>query len=197
MHSALEIKTGAWYHQPYNGGFKEEFRVLRPMKNGEFGAVYRIMEKSFPDDERRSEKEQQALLEEDGYTVYILPDTNGSVKGFIAVWQFEDFGYIEHFAVDEKYRCMGLGGVMLSEAINKLCGMVCLEVEPPCGGMTSRRVGFYERCGFVLNDYPYIQPAFSPDKKAIPLKIMTYGHAVDEAEFERIKNTLYKRVYKV
>ena len=170
--------------------------MLRPMENGEFVAVYRIMEKSFPDDERRSEKEQRALLEEDGYTVYILPDTNGSIKGFIAVWQFENFGYIEHFAVDEKYRCMGLGGVMLGEAVKKLCGMVCLEVEPPCGGMTSRRVGFYERCGFVLNDYPYIQPAFSPDKKAIPLKIMTYGRAVDESEFEKIKNTLYKRVYK-
>ena len=74
--------------------------MLRPMENGEFVAVYRIMEKSFPDDERRSEKEQRALLEEDGYTVYILPDTNGSIKGFIAVWQFENFGYIEHFAVD-------------------------------------------------------------------------------------------------
>lgn len=171
--------------------------MLRPIKKGEFAGVYGIMEKSFPDDERRNKKEQRALLDEEGYTIYILPDEDDSIKGFIAVWQFEDFGYIEHFAVDEKYRCMGLGSVMLSEAVKKLGKMVCLEVEPPCGGMTARRVGFYERNGFVLNDYPYIQPAFSPEKKAIPLKIMTYGRAVDEAEFEKIKNTLYKRVYKV
>ena len=63
--------------------------------------------------------------------------------------------------------------------------------------MKKRRIGFYERNGFFLNEYPYVQPPISQGRKPVPLMIMTSGAAISEKEFEEIRNTLYKEVYKI
>lgn len=62
--------------------------------------------------------------------------------------------------------------------------------------MAKRRIGFYKRNKFFLNDYPYMQPSISAGKVAIPLLIMTTGGTVDEVTFEQMKDTLYAKVYK-
>ena len=73
---------------------------------------------------------------------------------------------------------------------------MCLEVEPPEDDLTKRRVAFYERNGFVLNHYPYIQPSVSKGRPSVPLLIMTYGRAIEEVEYLGMKKVVYERVYK-
>ena len=75
--------------------------------------------------------------------------------------------------------------------------LICLEVELPEDELTKRRIGFYERNGFVFNEYPYMQPPISKGKSSVPLRIMTYGTAIPEETFEKMKQVLYRRVYKV
>lgn len=194
--------------------------MMEKLRKKDFDKVYDLMEKSFPIDEYRPYSEQKALLDDPAYTVYVLYDEScdgaceescgeschksydelydklQDIKAFIAVWEFDDFAFVEHFAVHPDLRNCGIGAHVLNELAVKLGKMVCLEVEPPETEMAARRIGFYERNGFFLNEYQYMQPPISKGRKAIPLLIMTSGGKADREIFEHIKDTLYSRVYK-
>lgn len=163
-----------------------------------FDQIYTLMEQSFPLEEYRPYPEQKALLSRPAYGLYAArDDREGNLLGFAAVWEWEDFAFIEHIAVSPHYRNEGLGGKLLDQVVALLGKPVCLEVEPPDGGMASRRIGFYQRHGFFLNPYPYTQPAISEGRKPIPLLIMTYGREISEGAFVTIRNRLYRQVYQV
>lgn len=164
--------------------------MLQRINETDFPEIYRIMQASFSDDEYRPYDEQLALFEEPEYRIYYMP------AGFLAVWEFESFIYIEHFAVDPALRNSGTGSAMLQELIKQYQKPICLEVELPEDELTRRRIGFYERNGFVFNEYPYIQPPISKGKSPVPLRIMTYRSEITREEFQKMKEILYRRVYK-
>ena len=164
--------------------------MLQFTSQSDFSEIYRIMQASFSDNEYRPYDEQLALFEEPEYRIYYMP------AGFLAVWEFESFIYIEHFAVDPALRNSGTGSAMLQELVKQYQKPICLEVELPEDELTRRRIGFYERNGFVFNEYPYIQPPISKGKSPVPLRIMTYGEAITRETFEAMKNVLYRSVYK-
>ena len=164
--------------------------MLQRINETDFPEIYRIMQASFSDDEYRPYDEQLALFEEPEYRIYYMP------AGFLAVWEFESFIYIEHFAVDPALRNSGTGSAMLQELVKQYQKPICLEVELPEDELTRRRIGFYERNGFVFNEYPYIQPPISKGKSPVPLRIMKYGEAITRETFEAMKNVLYRSVYK-
>lgn len=170
--------------------------MLQKLKPTDFDKVFHIMELSFPEDEFRTYEEQKALLENAHYQIYILPDeSRDDIKAFVAVWEFDKIVYIEHLAVNPEFRNGGLGALILQELINCSDKQICLEVEPPKETMAIRRIGFYERNGFFLNEYDYMQPAISKGRRPIPLLIMTSGRKISRKEFDRIKSLLYTRVY--
>ena len=169
--------------------------MMEKLNTIDFNQVFRLLEESFPVDEYRAYEEQKALLNQSEYQIYGLKN-EFDIVAMIAVWEFDSLVFVEHFAVNPLHRNYGVGGKMLDELLGMFDKRVCLEVEPPEDAMTSRRVRFYERHGFFLNHYPYMQPAMSEGKKSIPLLIMTYGSKVDKDEFEKIKQVLYTHVYK-
>jgi len=152
--------------------------------------VYKIMIESFPTDERRPYDEQKSLLSDSRYAIY------GEDYGFIATWEFDDFIFIEHFAIEKSQRNSGLGSRILKEFLETSKKPVCLEVEPPDTEMAKRRIGFYERNGFFLNEFDYFQPPISKGKNIVPLMIMTSGEKVSKKAFKKIRDTLYKEIYK-
>ena len=183
--------------------------MLQFTSQSDFSEIYRIMQASFSDDEYRPYDEQLALFEKPEYRIYYMSaiemervsnhSTGNSTMhaaGFLAVWEFESFTYIEHFAVEPVLRNSGTGSAMLQELVRKYQKQICLEVELPEDELTRRRIGFYERNGFVFNEYPYIQPPISKGKSPVPLRIMTYGSAITQDTFEEMKRVLYQRVYK-
>ena len=183
--------------------------MLQRINETNFPEIYRIMQASFSDDEYRPYDEQLALFEEPEYRIYYMPaigmervgnhSTGNSTMhaaGFLAVWEFESFTYIEHFAVDPALRNSGTGSAMLQELVRKYQKQICLEVELPEDELTRRRIGFYERNGFVFNEYPYIQPPISKGKSPVPLRVMTYGKGITRQAFEEMRKVLYRRVYK-
>ena len=66
--------------------------MLQRINETDFPEIYRIMQASFSDDEYRPYDEQLALFEDPEYRIYYMP------AGFLAVWEFESFIYIEHFS---------------------------------------------------------------------------------------------------
>ncbi|MNP71582.1 hypothetical protein D3C76_1679860 [compost metagenome] len=85
----------------------------------------------------------------------------------------------------------------MEEYIRQSGKPVLLEVEPPLGEMEQRRIGFYERLGFHLNPYAYVQPPLREENADLPLQIMTYPNPVDVEEFNLYREILYTEVYKV
>ncbi len=163
-----------------------------------FQNMYKIMEESFPIDEYRPYEDQKNLLKNDNYCIYALQDNdNQNIKAFITLWRFDDFAFIEHFAVDAKYRGGGIGSSLLQEVIKSLKCRVCLEVEPPIDALCKKRIKFYKKNGFHLNDYSYIQPPVSKGRKELQLLIMTSHSKVLKNDFENLKRVLYKHVYNI
>lgn len=170
---------------------------IRKIKKGEFDKVFAILKESFPVDEYRTYNGQKALLSNPFYTIYVLPDSDEKdITAFIAVWQFENFAYVEHFAVSSHHRNKKLGSKILNEVAKMLSCPLCLEVELPETDTAKRRIDFYKRNGFFFNDYTYFQPPFHKGKDPLPLAIMTYKESISKDEFEKIKAVLYREVYK-
>lgn len=170
--------------------------MIQKLSRNDFDKVFKLMERSFPEDEYRTYEEQKALLDNAVYQIYIIPDSESDdIKAFIAVWEFESIAYIDHFVVNPVYRNGGIGSKMLSELANLLKKMICLEVELPDNELAARRINFYERNNFFLNEYPYMQPPISAGRESIPLLIMTSGKSVNSDEFDKIKTLLYTQVY--
>ena len=170
---------------------------LRNISVDEFDAVYDIMENSFPDDEYRSYCGQKMLFSKPEYDIYVVDGDDSTLRAFVSVWDFDNFAYIEHLAVNPARRTAGIGASILAAVKEKAGKRICLEVELPENDIARRRIGFYTRNGFSLNEYHYIQPPMSAGKNPVPLLIMTTGGAVDEKKFEYIKDKLYEKVYNV
>lgn len=171
--------------------------MLKHLEIADFDQLYHLMEASFPRDEYRPYAAQKALLYEQNYRVYANYGADGIVNAFLAVWEFEHFAFIEHFAVRPECRSNGLGSRLLWELVSTLNKLVCLETELPETELAKRRIGFYQRNGFFRNPYSYMQPALSAGQAAVPLCIMTFPVPITVGEFTVIRDALYQKVYKV
>ena len=143
---------------------------LVPVAAAEFDAVFDEMEANFIPDERRSRAAARRLLSEPRYALLHVVE-EGRRVGFVGVWLLNGFTFLEHFVVYEAYRNQGVGARVLAR-LQSRGDRLLLEAEPPAGGITARRVAFYERCGFVRSDYPYLQPAYRADGAPVPLVLM-------------------------
>lgn len=161
----------------------------------DFNRIWDIYEKSFPEDERRSIELQKKILKNPKYEFRPLYD-NEKIIGLLAKWDLDDFIFVDHFAIDERYRGKGYGKKFIKELLEKSNKIVVLEVEKPETIIAKKRIEFYERLNFHLNHFSYNQPAYGENKKPVPLLIMTYPEPLDEDGFMRIKGKLYKDVYK-
>lgn len=161
-----------------------------------FEKVYPILTKSFPETELRTKEDQFALLQNERYQLYAVVDGEKELSGVIAVWKLpDDLLYVDHFAILPDKRNHGFGGNVLDLFLNQQKKSVVLEVELPEDELTRRRIGFYERHGFVWNDYPYMQPPMRKGQKPFPLRLMTRPVALNGVTYERYRSLLHHIVY--
>jgi len=162
----------------------------------EFDQIFAIMEASFPAIERRTYAGQKELLTDPHYRLITETDDKGSIIAFLAVWEFPMFRFVEHIAVDPSVRGGGLGGKLMNAYIRESSKPVILEVEPPETELAERRIGFYERLGFRLNPFDYLQPPLQTGLPELPLQMMSYPELLKDEEFSLFREMLYTRVYK-
>lgn len=168
---------------------------LTRLTEEDFETIWKIMEESFPVDERRTKEGQRKLFAEPNYCVYgYLLQKN--IVAILAVWEFDTFTFLEHFAVNSAHRNGGIGAEVLQQLMTQIKTPLVLEVELPTGDITERRIRFYERNGFELNHYEYVQPALNSNSKPVPLMIMSNPYKLKVNEFENIRDILYQCVYK-
>lgn len=156
---------------------------------------WKIYEESFPEDERRNLAQQKNLLNRTDYKFISIKD-NDKILGLLGIWEFKNFSFIEHFAIDKNLRNKGLGSKIIKEYFNSANKLVILETElPNANDMAPRRIEFWKRTGFNLNLYDYIQPPYSKGKSPVPLYLMSYPREISEKEFKNIRKDMHAKVY--
>ena len=105
--------------------------------------------------------------------------------GILFHWNAGDYHYVEHLAVSPRLRGQNMG----SKALAAFCEgrRVILEIDPPEDEISRRRRGFYERNGFVYNEYDYIHPSYLRPPQPHRLMVMSYPEAISPAEFEAFR----------
>lgn len=163
-----------------------------------FERVYEIMSASFPETEYRTKPGQEKLLNRPEYRLIGESDHREGTIAFLAVWEFPELCFIEHLAVDPTVRGGGVGNKLVQRYLEEQSIQpTILEVELPENELSARRIKFYERIGFHLNEFSYEQPPLREGAKPLPLKIMSYPEPLTEQEFHTCKDILYSQVYDI
>ncbi len=151
---------------------------------------------AFPEIERRSPEAWAKCFDTaELFTAYGIYDTE-TFCGFVCVWTFPGFTYVEHFAILPEHRGKGLGEQTVREIVRRSAPHpIVLEVEIPDTPLTRRRVGFYERSGLSLSTLPYMQPPYRSGDEDFPLSLMTSSADYLAANSNHVITTIHRYVY--
>lgn len=150
---------------------------------------------SFPEVERRDFSLFCELIEKNpDFALFIILRDDRYV-GFITCWDFREFAYVEHFAIDEASRGGGIGSIAMKEILKRMRRKVVLEVEEVVDELTQRRVAFYEALGFKRHEHAYKQPPYRKGDPWNAMNLMTFGEFDMDKQFDSVKEILYKNVY--
>ncbi|MDD5340622.1 MAG: GNAT family N-acetyltransferase [Candidatus ainarchaeum sp.] len=160
-----------------------------------FRGVWELYESAFPPDERRDLGRQNALFKRPEYLLFAALDEKNTVAGFLSLWEFGGFVFMEHLAVQGHMRGKGFGTEIIKAYMSGCKKNVVLEVERPGTEIQKRRIAFYERLGFKLNHHDYIQPPYGPGKNPVPMRLMSYPGTISEKEFPLLRKDIHLVVY--
>ncbi|MDR1222308.1 MAG: GNAT family N-acetyltransferase [Tannerella sp.] len=161
-----------------------KYTRIKNTKHPLFVQVWNLYKKSFPPEERRQLRTQSRIMDNPLYHAEVITDKNKFI-GFILWWGFENIRYIEHLATSPRLRGKGYGRRVLEKFISKSTTPVLLEVEHPTTEISKRRIGFYQRTGFVLNEHIYKHPPYKKGGEYVSLMLMTCPDAITEKEANR------------
>ncbi len=153
-----------------------------------FQSVYDKMTAAFPYEERRDYINQQECLNDKRFCFFEIYDEISPV-GFTALWDLEGFVFIEHIAIDSDKRSGGYGSKAIEHIKQIFKKTIILEAEAPETEQQIKRIRFYNRLGFKVNNYYYEQPSYHGGE-GLPLKILSFPSALTNDEFNNfIKET--------
>lgn len=168
--------------------------ALRHIEENVPAVIKDLYEESFPAEERRAWAKQTALLSSRILKLdQIL--VNDAFAGFVFYWSLSSFTFIEHFSITPSKRGNGIGTAVIQSLIKKF-GRIVLETEiENASEYAKRRIGFYERNGFVKFEDAYEQPPYETGNDFIPMRLMACNVVVEDAVFLSLRKEIYKVVY--
>lgn len=116
--------------------------------------------------------------------------------GVCLCWILEDFLYIEYFAIERKYRCLGYGSLALKELM-KMHSNIIVEVVPEdTNDLAYRRVNWYRSLGFYLYDETYPYPYFLDNGKVsfLDFRLMS-SNKLTSYEYKKVISIIHKNIY--
>lgn len=146
-------------------------RFERSQSNENLLAIKDLYESSFPPEERREHGQLVQLLSNPRCHINHIYQNN-SLIGLITFWDFNEFVYIEHFAIMPYLQGKGIGKQVVHNLLNSIAKPLLLEVEPPLDDQSKRRIKFYSELGFKLLNRVYVQPSYDGVKPSVELRLM-------------------------
>lgn len=161
----------------------------------EFEQLWSIYCEAFALDERRTREDVEQLCKSGklSFSAVVKEGVSIGVTGFRTVGELV---YLEYLAVRADQRGTGVGSEFLTAFRERFQGRtIVLEVEVPESDIQFRRIGFYERNGFVLNRGIFTQPPLQKGQNPVALHLMTSPKGCSDTQWENIAGTLLDEVY--
>lgn len=168
---------------------------LRNTTDKHFTTAWKLYEDAFPIEERRLLNAQTLVMKKSNYHFDVLIDKNQFI-GFLLWWDFETLKYVDHFATSIEKRNQGLGKEILENFMDNSEKPILLEVELPDSSINERRIKFYERIGFELNQHYYEVPALIDGQKPLQLLLMSYPKLLSERDVEEFTEKCHPIIFK-
>ena len=175
-----------------------EIKEIKTDNKELYSFAEQLMISAFPISERRDTEEQRDYADNKNEFIANIIVDNAKPIGFINYWNLEDIYYIEHFAIDTSMRNGGYGQKTLNVIKHILNDKpIVLEVELPDDEIKKRRINFYSRNGFVLQQHNYTQPPYRRGGESLPMKLMIYNEKNINLDLNNITYILHSNVYNV
>lgn len=153
--------------------------------------IYFAYVKTFREDERRDKDQFLDLLENPDCYIFGVRNEENQV-GYVILWEFENYHFLEHFEVFDEFRNLKLGSEILTVLKEKF-GNIILESElKSLNEMAERRINFYLRNGFSIISEDYIQPSYGTGKNSISLYLLS-NFAIENVK--KLESDLHSKVY--
>ena len=125
-----------------------EIKDITPA-NPHYAFVESLFISAFPESERRPVEKQRFNIEnKDMFHCYLFIENNETPIGFITIWEFTDFYYAEHLAVDPALRNGGYGSRVMQTLLRELKKPLIIA---GCTLAVSFVAGFFLNCLFTYN----------------------------------------------
>lgn len=154
-----------------------------------YPAFRQLYTHSFPDFEQRSDARQKQAFSAPNYCLDLYCRQDEPI-GFLAYWSFDEYIYIEHFAVSPACRGQGYGSAILQAFITAHPLTVLLEIDPVTDEQSAARLKFYRRCGFVKNSYPHIHPPYHKEYEGHSLLVLSTPKEISDEAYARFSRDL-------
>ena len=156
------------------------------------------MQRDFDPQEIKPWSQIKKLWNRNEYICHALTDA-GEILGYAFFVQINSNFLLDYFAIEENYRCSGLGTLFLNQLANRLQDAACIvcEVEDPDKAVTpedrhlrERRLHFYLRNGYRQTGV--VARVFGVD--FLILEIPT-GKVYTSEEFCEIYTEIYRSIH--
>ncbi len=151
-----------------------------------FRQIYTI---SFPIFEQRNEEQQMAAFSNQHYNLLASID-NENLLSFISYWEFDNYIYIEHLAVNPEFRGKSIGSNTLTQFGSNTEKIVLLEIDPPIDEVSINRLRFYKHLDYKPNSYKHSHPAYNPNFEPHKLQILSLHKELDEEVYKQFCSDL-------
>ncbi|MDR0954403.1 MAG: GNAT family N-acetyltransferase [Rikenellaceae bacterium] len=163
---------------------------IESAENPYFKKVWEVYGYSFPLYEQRTLEHQLTAFKSNIYHMDAYFDGE-RLLGFIAYWVFPAYVYIEHYAMALEERGKGHGTRILTAFLEQMAGrIVVLEIDPVVDEVSTHRLSFYQRLGFLESPFRHQCPSYQPDAVEGELWVLTYPTTVDCDFYDRFYRDL-------
>lgn len=151
-----------------------------------FAEIYKV---SFPVHEQRNELQQATAFSDSRYHLIITTEDE-KLLSFIAYWDFDEYVYIEHLAVNPQFRGRNIGSQALNDFAGLVANTVILEIDPLTDDVSKKRLGFYEKLGYKLNTYRHFHPPYNPQFPPHELLVLSLHRELSREDYNRFERDL-------
>lgn len=171
-----------------------EFIRIKDINNKYWNEARILYRSSFPIYEKRTIDDQKEAMKNEKFHCYVAVEEEKLI-GIVFFWDFNKYRYIEHLAVTSDFRGKGYGSKILS----KICSeekRTILEIDPPIDEKSIKRLEFYKKAGFLINDYEHVHPPYRSDYRGHELLVLSYKKELTDEDYEVFNYFLTNRVMK-
>jgi ribosomal protein S18 acetylase RimI-like enzyme len=168
-----------------------EFNEILNCNDFRLKSIFSAYCETFPENERRSEKQFENLFIQEKVSIFSILN-NSQFIGYFIIWELNNFSFLEHFEISEKFRSQSFGSKVLKK-ITENNPKIILETEHEnLNSNASKRIRFYQANGFHKISNSYIQPSYDQGKES--LKLLLFAN-FEPCSLDRITANIYHVVY--